>query len=141
MLLPPRSAPTAAPDGLTASPSALTTATLLLVKASWSTARMLTNHMPLTVDYKHDASASSIFRASNFCRTWKSCSLSSKKLSQKKLNENDLAKDSKRERSLQLTTDLSLTTTECKVMTTLSDPKNRFMFAFPSYKKQLEGNQ
>ncbi|KAH0818033.1 hypothetical protein GEV33_004758 [Tenebrio molitor] len=69
LLLPPRSAPTAAPDGLTASPSALTAATLLLVRASWPTRRSpVRPHMPLTAEYKHDASAPSIFRASNFGR-------------------------------------------------------------------------
>ncbi|KAH0809322.1 hypothetical protein GEV33_013468 [Tenebrio molitor] len=69
LLLPPRSAPTAAPDGLTASPSALTAATLLLVRASWPTRRgPVRPHMPLTAEYKHDASAPSIFRASNFGR-------------------------------------------------------------------------
>ncbi|XP_074035528.1 histone H3-like, partial [Leptinotarsa decemlineata] len=70
LLLPPRSAPTAAPDGLTASPSTLTAATLLLVRASWSPSIGKISgrvpHMPLTVEYKHDASAPSIFRASNF---------------------------------------------------------------------------
>ncbi|KAG8237406.1 hypothetical protein J437_LFUL016222 [Ladona fulva] len=68
LLLPPRSAPAAAPGRLEPRPSAHTTATLLLVAASNGTLPKRGARPAATAGYRHDGSAPFNFRASCFGR-------------------------------------------------------------------------